>query len=185
MAKNDSLTDSELFAIYCDGNQEALGIFHQRFAKQLLLRGYRLCEDEAIAADCVSDLFEQLLNYSSKERDAIFKGMEDENIKAWLYTAIKNRILDSLRKKLRQKKALMVLNRLLHYARFSNQINTYDDDFQRLAVLLSEREKEALELHLEGNSYQDIANKMQISPETVKTHLIRGKKRLKNIKDQI
>ena len=60
---------------------------------------------------------------------------------------------------------------------FANQLNQ-KLDLEQAISLLSARQKQCLNLRQEGYTYQEIANQLNISIRTVRTHLKRAKRRI-------
>ncbi|SFB74670.1 RNA polymerase sigma factor, sigma-70 family [Flexibacter flexilis DSM 6793] len=185
MKMSNSQSETELFEAYCQGQQEALGVLYLRLEKVLLLHSYRICEDREMAHDCVAELFEYLLQQSSQERNKFIASNSLVNVQGWFYTLIKNRTLDAMRHKAMRKRSYFEFGRWLLGGNGHNEISTGDYDKEKLLALLSAREKEAFELYADGHQYQQIADRLDISSDTVKTLIRRGKEKLRRLKNLI
>lgn len=185
MKMNNSQSETELFEAYCQGQQEALGVLYLRLEKILLLHSYRICEDKDMAHDCVAELFEYLLHQSAEEKSKFIASNSLTNVQGWFYTLVRNRTLDAMRRKAMRKRSYLEFGRWFQIGSPSPEMPTGDYDREKLLALLSAREKEALELYTDGHPYQQIAERLAVSSDTVKTLIRRGKEKLRKLKNLI
>lgn len=183
MKTSSSQSETELFEAYCQGQQEALGVLYLRLEKLLLLHSYRICEDKEMAHDCVAEMFEYLLNQPQKERAKYTSSGVVINVQGWFYTFIRHRTLDAMRKRAMRKRSYLEFGKW--FSIMGNSEPAGDYDREKLLALLSAREKEALELYTDGHQYQQIAERLEISSDTVKTLIRRGKEKLRKLKNII
>ena len=154
-------------------DQEKLDkVFFDENFKSLCYYAYTFVDDFVLAEDFVQDAF--IAYYRNK--DVIKK--DNSTIKAYLYTTIKNSIINwSRRNKVEER-----------YWRLNKFVEFDDKDFENAIIeseVLSEINKIILELprackeifelsYFEGLPNQEIADKLEVSINTVKTQKRRG-----------
>lgn len=164
--------DLTLWAKIRNGDNQALKLLHDRYYYQMYLYGRKKVHDQYGLEEAVSDCFIKLW---TKRNDIAI----DRSVKSYLFLMLRNGLIDSLRKK----KGIILL-----------EVNTYpetsddepDSDLDHIARLyaalekLPEQRRRILELAVfESYSYIQIAEKLQISVNTVKTQMGRSYRFLK------
>ena len=131
--------------------------------------------DEEVAKDIVHDVFLVVLK-NQKKLDTSY------SLKSYLFTLSKNYALNYL-KHLR----VVAMNEREVVEALQNADEELDDYEQRMARLnekldeLPEKQREVLmKCFVEGQTYKDVADGMGISVNSVKTHISRGLKFLRN-----
>ena len=131
--------------------------------------------DEEVAKDIVHDVFLVVLK-NQKKLDTSY------SLKSYLFTLSKNYALNYL-KHLR----VVAMNEREVVEALQNADEELDDYEQRMARLnekldeLPEKQREVLmKCFVEGQTYKDVAEEMGISVNSVKTHISRGLKFLRN-----
>jgi len=131
--------------------------------------------DEEVAKDIVHDVFLVVLK-NQKKLDTSY------SLKSYLFTLSKNYALNYL-KHLR----VVAMNEREVVEALQNADEELDDYEQRMARLnekldeLPEKQREVLmKCFVEGQTYKDVADEMGISVNSVKTHISRGLKFLRN-----
>ena len=131
--------------------------------------------DEEVAKDIVHDVFLVVLK-NQKKLDTSY------SLKSYLFTLSKNYALNYL-KHLR----VVAMNEREVVEALQNADEELDDYEQRMARLnekldeLPEKQREVLiKCFVEGRTYKDVADEMGISVNSVKTHISRGLKFLRN-----
>jgi len=165
---NQARTDEELITLIQQGDQEAFTIFYERHRTNMYLSAYHLLRDEDDANDAVQELFSELWQHPDPIRTT-------GNIKGYLYTVLRNRILTNMT---RSKYFDQYIDSYLAFE--SNETSTTEDTVlvRELEQLLEEkinqlppkmREVYALSWN-ENLSNKEIAERMGISEGTVKQH---------------
>lgn len=87
MADFKHLSDSELRTLLKEGNQSAYTEIYQRYHYLMFVFSFKKLRDEDLAKDFVQDLFLNLWNRK--------EGLQDDGkLSAYLYTALRNKMLD-------------------------------------------------------------------------------------------
>lgn len=130
-------------------------------------------KDAEIAGDLVQDTFFALLESKAKFNDV-------DQVKYYLYRSLKNKCISHLRKIQVREKAEESLIEHLSLQGYWEQV-LEEDIFSQLMVAihtLPPQCKIVMQLSLQGMTTKEIAEKMNISPETVKDHKTNGRKKL-------
>ena len=146
----------------------------KKYSAELLMIAYSFTKDLDIARDAVSECFVKLL-----EHEIVLERSEDE-IKAWLIVVVKNHCLDFNRTSSNRNLILSFLN--FDYLTENKWYEKVEkDSVQKLINLLSTKEAEVFNLHLEGYTNDEIKEKLSVSYSTVKNQLYEAKKKLRKI----
>jgi len=169
-------------ALYRQGNNECLSEAFEKEFPALVLYAYSFVQDKDTAADLVVMLFEKLLKYSTQERNEKLPN-EVKHFERLIYTILKNKCLDHLKV---NKNRLRILNTEVKpsingHAEADTENLFVAEAFQALKEQLGKRQKEVLELHLEGFDSIEIAQKLKISRNTVQNILNNSKKKVKSL----
>lgn len=166
---------SVLVAQLKSGCQKALGEIYAQYHQRIFQLAMQFLHSSEMAEEIVQDVFVKLWQKRS-EID------EQRPVEAWLYTVAKNKVINSFKRKAREKA-------LYAYAeppgdKVVENLSRPDHQLQEKQVhaLLSqaisnlpEKQQEVYKLaRLEGYSRNEIAEEMQISALTVKTHMARA-----------
>ncbi|HWV73303.1 MAG TPA: RNA polymerase sigma-70 factor [Pseudosphingobacterium sp.] len=175
----ETKTDAQLLAGI---NRRSIAAFDALFHKYYkLLCGYAFLflKDEENAKDIVQNLFVEIWE---KRRFEYLEG----NVMSYLYKSVHNRCLNYIRNNETK------LRRQLDYEEYTRETHHATDHelreqvYKRLETNLDrlpKQRREAISLvYLEDKKYQDVANAMGISINSLKTHLKIG---LKNLRDKI
>lgn len=175
----ETKTDAQLLAGISNRNIAAFDALFHKYYKLLCGYAFLFLRDEEDAKDIVQNLFIEIWE---KRRFEYLEG----NIKSYLYKSVHNRCLNYLRNNETK------MRRQIDYEERVGMINnTVDHElkeqvYKRLETnldTLPKQRREAISLvYLEDKKYQDVANAMGISINSLKTHLKIG---LKNLRDKI
>ena len=143
----------------------------------LLQRAMRLTHDRHEAEDLVHDTFERLLRNAAHLR-------ADTNVLVWMYTVMHNLFLDRCRRRARGPRLVQDVDDSLPapeptpapplWAQVSRE------QFARAVAALPPDFRTVFELHaLEGQQYDQIADRLGIAKNTVGTRLYRARSMLK------
>jgi RNA polymerase sigma-70 factor, ECF subfamily len=130
--------------------------------------------DKTLVQDGLQEVF---LRYFT----ARIRGQKMENPRAWLFRVLRNYLLDCNRKSstmpaVQLKEAVQIEDRRQDVEAGYQQ----DETFRHILMSLSAREKECMQLRLEGFGYDEIAQILQIRTGTVGALLARGLKKIRN-----
>ncbi|NEU07978.1 RNA polymerase sigma-70 factor [Flavihumibacter sp. R14] len=169
MSKYNILSDLELASLLKEGDRAAFTEIYDRYIFVLLNHAYNKTRDRELAKDMVQEVFTML--WSMRESLQL-----NTNVSGFLYTSIRNTILNQIAHKGVQGKYLESL------LKFSEQGQTITDHLIREKQFgeLIEKEIAALTPKMrtvfelsrkEHLSHKEIAEKLQISEQTVSKHV--------------
>lgn len=140
----------------------------------------RYVPDDDDCHDIVSGVFEQLWGNLSEVRQA--------TVRAFLYTQVRNRCIDKLR---HEKQKLQYADYVAaHSARYIETME-YDQQEERERIVAEVLDSMGEPTHsilvacyVDGLKYKDVAEKMQISVNTVKKHIVRALRIIRERKEK-
>lgn len=184
----ERLADAELVERSLKGQKQAYGILIERYQKQVFSLAYRLCGDYDEAQDMAQEVFIHIYGQLSKF---------DKNYKffPWLYKLAHNSCVNFIIRK----------NRINIAASLDDMIETAPikaDNDENPEALFQKKEEEMIlyqalkELpeqyrmplflkYIEGLSYNEISDKLDLPVSTIETRLFRGRKLLKKGLDKV
>ena len=173
----ERLLDEVLVAKTLEGNKEAFSVLVERYQKQIYSLAYRLCGDYDGARDLAQDSFLKI--YESLNRFD-----PDRKFFSWMYRVAHNVCVNALNKKQQE---LVPLDNIIDFepslpdARTQPEVSFEQKERQRLisqALLeLPEQFRIPLTLkYIEGFSYKEISERLQLPESTIETRLFRGRK---------
>lgn len=180
----DKPSDRDIIYLYRTGNSEmAIRLIIDTYGDQIYNVALFMLNDEDLAKDATQDVFIRIMkglkSFQSKAQ-----------LKTWIYRITKNVCYDYLKKQ-----SINKVTDLFNW-RVDYTVNTVDDNNPetgygrdwihnslRSAVLqLPVNQRMVLTLHyFQSLTYEDIATIMNLSMGTVKSHIYRGKQKLKQI----
>ena len=176
----EKLTDSELILQYCKNeDQECIVLLLSRYTDQITGMCYNYFRNSDDVKDFTSELFMKLCS-KLKQIDP----HEIRNVNAWLYTYIKHRILDQLRKvKTYNEYKSEFGKQSVHISSESRTMPALDkEELMRGISSLSSNEKLCVELiYLQELSYQEIMEAYGFSFNQVRGFRDRGIAKLKTV----
>lgn len=176
MEEINSSSDVALLTALKGGDTSAYDALFLKYYKLCCINAYFYLKNQEEAKEVVQAFFVDLLDKNG------FMRLEGD-IKGYLYRSVKNRCLNRIRQSEREKKNAELLSLDAEYSdnTIDRHINEemYDKLRQALSVLSPQR-KEALNLvYVKDKRYQDAADEMGISINSLKTHLKLGLKKLR------
>lgn len=174
-----SLDLPKQFVQFKAGNEQAFRLFYEKYYHALCLCVRKILKDEILMHDVVQEAFIELW----KSRLTIESEL---HLKMFLYQVVRHRCLNYLKNKKIEEKYVQESSLLLEEVDFTNEVVEQEVHrlvFQEIDQLPSEQKKVVL-LHLEGKDNLEIAEIMQVSVNTVKTHKARARKALKTKLDE-
>ena len=161
-------TDDELLILLQKGNERAFTAIYERYHKLLYVLAYKYLKDNDTAKDAVQQIFLKL--WESRSLFSIHI-----NLRNYLYTMLKNHLLNEIRNNYTAlEKNYELAQETIEY---ENEIlskleeKEMTEQLYRAIDSLPEQKKAVCLYKLKDSlSNQEIAEKMQISIPTVKTH---------------
>ena len=175
MATLTAKTDSELLALFKQGDQAAFDILYQRYWQRVLALAHQKTGDLMEAENIVQDVFVSLW----KRRYSLTLTGDFSN---YLFVSVKYRVLKVLaQKKRRYAESLEAAEDLLDDS--TQQYLAFDELRGRLEMLISalpEKSQVVYRLNKEeGKSYKEIAEELDMTEKAVDAHLVRAKRSLR------
>lgn len=163
------LSDQELIALLKDGDKTAFTEIYDRFFGALYVFAHKKLRDEEDAKDIVQDLF---ANIWIKRESLSFSGV----LSAYLYTAVRNKMLDVIGHKDYEGKYIKSLQGFMDQEQVQSDFLVRE---KQLAALI-EQEINALPAKMRtvfllsrraNMSYKEIALHLDLSEQTVRSHV--------------
>lgn len=169
-------TDAALVARTREGDSEAFGILVQRYLQASYAVALAQLGEPADAEDVCQDAFVTALKQIEGCRNPAQFG-------AWLLTIVRNRARDYRRYR-SVRDALPLQEETAESARGDPERETENEELKaellKAMKELTDLQREALLLYdFEGWSHKEIAEKLDISPESARVHLHNGRKALR------
>lgn len=180
MIDKEKHRDKNLFALIANGDNQAFKQLFELYYDPIHRNALRLVKSDFWAEEIVQEVFLQV--WANRHS---LGGIESPS--SWLYRLCANRCFDRLRKMSIEVRAQYVLaNALIQQGNNAGLHPGFD--FDRLQKLVKEaidslpaQQRGAFLLQFEeGLSYQEIARRMGISPNTVRNHLVRAVHSVRN-----
>ena len=171
--------EKELLSRIATGDETAFRVIYDNYRRKIYAYTIRLTESEAIADDIIQDVFMKVwVNRQSLE------GID--NFNAWLHTVARNHIADVMKiiakaRVSHQQWAQKAVNGITNNTEESIADKENQQLLQQALNRLSPQQR--LIYHLtrhEGTKHADIAGQLQISRNTVKTHLVHALRSIRN-----
>lgn len=158
--------DQALMALVRAGDEYAFTEIHNRFRGVLFVHALRMLDQEDEAKDIVQDLFTALW---IRRNDISLNA----SLSSYLYSAVRNRVLDAIARKKTEEK---YLSSLADFLEEGENITDHEIRRKELSAIIERevsrlpaRMREIFELSRnENHSYKEIAEELNISDKTVK-----------------
>lgn len=176
-------TDDELLILLQKGNERAFTTIYERYHKLLYVLAFKYLKDCDTAKDAVQQIFLKLWESRTLLNIQI-------NLRNYLYTMLKNHLLNEIRNNYTamEKNYELAQKTIEHENKILEKLEEEEMNEQLYQAInnLPEQKKIICLYKLEeGLSNQEIAEKMQISIPTVKTHYSQAIKLLKKHFDKL
>jgi RNA polymerase sigma-70 factor (ECF subfamily) len=142
---------------------------------------YKYTTDTEKSRDVVGAVFERLLQLEMQKRQQILLHPQ-KGIYPFLVTIIKNKCLDNIKTNKLQDEIKLQLGKLISFnSKNAAYIRFELEAIKHLLNNLPNREREMIELHLQGYKNEEIAVQLNISYNTVRNTLHNAKQRIKKL----
>lgn len=155
--------------------------FEQLFKENynsLYYYAYSIVNDNELAKDLVNDSFEEIWS-RRKKLDISF------SLRSFLFKVVKNRCLNYLRKQEVEQK---YIDRAKHNISDSDEFKDYEpvlaEIMKAIEQLPEQGRKVFTKCFIENLTYKEVAEELNISVNTIKTHITNSLKRLRNDLDK-
>ncbi|MBL7767521.1 MAG: RNA polymerase sigma-70 factor [Flavipsychrobacter sp.] len=171
MVKHSELSDNELFRLVGQGDHVIFEKIVTRFNPRLYSFACKMSKSDLWAEEIVQEVWVQV--WLGRERIA-----DLANPTSYLFTIAAHKIIDSLRKNKKELKAQYLLSQELNY--YEECRSGYDVKLaqkiinQSIQQLPAQRQKVFELKYLEGYNYEQIANNLGISKNTVRNHMVKA-----------
>ncbi len=166
------MDEKELLIMLSSNRNEAYEYLYNNYYTPLVLFADHYVSSQDVAHDLVQEVFIALLDIKTRFENLL-------HLKSYLYNSLRNRCLNHLRhEKIKQE---FLQEELYRSDEFFEQKAIEEDVYSILVAAidnLSPQNKEVMELALDGLSNADIAERLQLSIETVKSYKKSSKKKL-------
>jgi RNA polymerase sigma-70 factor (family 1) len=175
--------EAKLLQGLAQGNVRAFEEIFDTFWKPLFNSAYSKLQDRAEAEEIVQNIFSSLWEQREK--------VEIENLSAYLHRAVKNRILNSIRAKVTEKKYWDYYRNFIPSIQNSTENTVVFENLQEgleAAVNhLPEKSRRVFQLsRFEGRTNHEIAKLLKISEKSIEYHLTKSLRELRiHMKDYI
>jgi RNA polymerase sigma-70 factor (ECF subfamily) len=173
-------SDEELMREIKAENMLAFDGMYKKYSKKLYKFVYSILKSSEDSENIVQDVFLTLW----ENRNKITK---ESSIKYYIFTVAYNSAISIIRKKVRDSQFVEYLESLQDFNQepvdTELEFNELTDKLNNIVNNLPERQKEVYLLHkVEGLKYQEIAERLNISVNTLENHMSRA---LKNIREKM
>ena len=162
----DDLNFDDLFRLYYDS------LF--RFARQFI-------NDDEDCHDIVSNAYEDVWRN--------FSHIEEKTVKAYLYTTVRNRTIDYLRRQQKRQQYISYATHMMEQTISSEHIAEREDNLRIIKQVLDEIGHPTSDIltacYIDGKKYVEVAEEMQISIASVKKHMVKALKKVREIKKRL
>lgn len=167
--------------LFCKGDNNVIAILHKQWIPELYLIAFRYVKSQEEAEDVVADCFEKLLRMPNEKRHQKFI-VDQIDLKSLLIVIVKNKCLDVLKTNKNRTRIIDGIKSLWSNTT-SNLVKQHiaDENFEKMASCLPEKERQILKLNLDGFKNQEISNQLNISEKTVSNSLSISRKKVKDL----
>ena len=169
MYKQDltEVEDEQLFILVEQGNEQAFKLVYEKYHRLLYVLAYRYLMDKDRAEDAIQDVFVKLWEYRERLNIGI-------SLRNFLFTMVKNHVLNVIRNE---------NSAIEKQYEIAQRTPEYEDDlveklekreqmelFYEMLDKLPPQKKAICKLKVEELSTKEIAERMNLSVNTIKTH---------------
>ena len=164
----------DLFDAFKRGDERAFRYYYEMHYHSLSLFGLRLLKDEAAVTDMAQEVFVNLW----KSRETIESIV---HLRMFIYQSMRHRCINQIRVKKLEERYRNEYMMFESEADFEDRV--IEEEVHRLVMAeinqLPREQRRVVLMHLGGKNNMEIAEVMQVSVNTVKTHKARARQQLK------
>jgi RNA polymerase sigma-70 factor (ECF subfamily) len=169
--------DEELMQEIKADNMFAFDALYKKYSKRLYKFGYSILKSQEEAENLIQDVY---LNLWENR----YKVEKDSSIKSYLFTIAYNSAITIIRKKARESEFVEYLKTLQEISEepvnMAFEYNELTNKLEEIIKALPQRQKEVYLLHrVEGLKYNEIAERLNISMNTIENHMSRALKTIR------
>jgi RNA polymerase sigma-70 factor (ECF subfamily) len=170
-------SDEELMQEIKADNMFAFDALYRKYSKRLYKFGYSILKSQEEAENLIQDVY---LNLWENR----YKVEKDSSIKSYLFTIAYNSAITIIRKKARESEFIEYLKTLQKISEepvnMAFEYNELTNKLEEIIKALPQRQKEVYLLHrVEGLKYNEIAERLNISMNTIENHMSRALKTIR------
>lgn len=167
-------SDKYICELLLSDNKQGMNLLFKKYFESLVIWADTYLNDLDQSQDLVQEFF---VNVWKKK---IYKNWDPDKLPSYLHVAIKNTCFNKLKKK-------DLLKHTYELESFDRIYEEYEANKEEIAIKileevekLPERGREVVKcVYLKGMKYQEAADELNISLQTVKTHIVRSLKTLR------
>jgi len=170
-------SDEKLMQEIKAGNMFAFDVLYKKYSKRLYKFAYSILKSSEESENIVQDVFLNLWENRHKVE-------KDSSVKYYVFTIAYNSAISIIRKKTRESQFIEYLKSLQDLnqepVNIELEYNELTDKLNDIINHLPDRQKEVYLLHrVEGLKYQEIAERLNISVNTIENHMSRALKTIR------
>ena len=167
-------TDKYICELLSADNKQGMNLLFKKYFESLVIWADTFLNDMDQSQDLVQDLFVSIW------RKKTYRNWKSEKLASYLHVSVKNACFNRLKK-------IDVLKNTTDIESFDKIYDEFESNKEEIVAKileevekLPERGKEVVKcIYLKGMKYQEAADELNISLQTVKTHLVRSLKTLR------
>ena len=175
-------SDYDLLLALKNGEKEALTEIFKRYWKSLYHTAFQKLRSKAIAEEIVQDLFTEVWD----KRIILFRNASDDslNLSSYLHTAIKNKVLNCIRRQVYDKRYWEYCRQHLKLSENpTEELAEYNDLAAKLDIAvnrLSDKTRKIFVLNkLQGVPINELSKELHLSEKAIEYHLTKSVKELR------
>ena len=163
---------------FINGENAALEVIFITSYQELYMVAFYYLKDEDKAKDVVAEVFKKMLELPPQVRQQKLADLPGKRL-TFLKVITKNKCLDSLKQEKNRRQILS--GTLALFTRSTTRSDFAEKDFKLLIDVLPLRQREVLEMHLDGYEHQEICDQLGISYNTLRNTLSTAKKKVRSL----
>jgi RNA polymerase sigma-70 factor (ECF subfamily) len=172
--------NSHLKVLKSDSQQDMLILFLNNLP-QFQMYAFSFLNNLTEAEDITASVIEKLILVKD-ENELGFNGLSESELIGFIKVTIRNACIDLLRKRKVRRSAITIIGATIQFWKRPEVYDKFQlEAFDMLLLELSPREREILELHLQGLKNDDISEQLGLSALTVRNTLHNAKKRVRKL----
>lgn len=177
MTSNPLDNERELLDKMIQGDESAFTLLYRSYSSLLFAKINRMVNDQETAKELLQDVFFKL--WLQKENIDL-----EKSFRSFLFTIAVNLVYDHFRKIAKDRKyAQSVLETAVDYYTHSEEALENKESMklikQAIDLLPPQRKQIFMLCRFEGKTYEQVAELLSISPSTVRDHIVKGNKTVK------